>query len=349
MLTFNNKIITRNDKWVSHTYIPPVYNVYVSANNGTVVAIPNSGISGTEVTLTNTPASGYTFDSYSVTGATLKNTNQFDIDGSDVYVYGKFTSPYNPLDLPPGVIRVRTSDRKPPDKSEYTTYESAVLVPGTTDVYDVYKSGTDFSNVLRDNGNVIEVLGANTSNVTNMTYMFFNAGSLRTVALFDTSKVTKVQGMFYWCYDLITIPLFDTSKVTNMQSMFGGCHALTSVPLINTSKATNMKQMFADCMSLTAVPVFDTSNVTNMSSMFINCYELITIPLFDTHKVTECSYMFAEDEKVQSGALALYQQMSTQFRPPSSHVGTFLRTGRYTTTGAAELAQIPDDWKSNGT
>ncbi len=259
MLTFNNKVITRNDKWVDHTYIPPIYNVYVSANNGTVVATPNSGISGTEVTLTNTPASGYTFDSYSVTGATLKNTNQFDIDGSDVYVYGKFTSPYNPLDLPPGVIRVRTSNRRPPDKSEYTTYESAVLVPGTTDVYDVYKSGTNFSNVLRDNGNVIEVLGANTSNVTNMSRMFFNAEALRTVALFDTSKVTNMQGMFYWCYDLITIPLFDTSKVTNMLGMFQGCHALTSVPLINTSKATNMQGMFADCMSLTAAPQVQTT------------------------------------------------------------------------------------------
>lgn len=251
---------------------------------------------------------------------------------------------YNPLDLPPGVIRVRTSNGNPPNKTEYTTYESAVLVPGTTDVYDVYKSGTSFEYILYGGGNVIEVLGANTSNITNMSHMFVYC-DLRTVALFDTSKVTKMVGMFYWCTSLPTVPLFDTSKVTDMSNMFQRCHALTSVPLFDTSRVTDMSQMFDFCNSLTTVPLFNTHNVTDMGAMFNDCYELTTIPLFDTYKVTECAYMFAEAEKVQSGALALYQQMSTQFKPPSNHSGTFRHTGRHTTTGAAELAQIPDDWK----
>jgi len=58
-----------------------------------------------------------------------------------------------------------------------------------------------------------------------------------------------------------------------------------------------------------------------MMSMFYNCY------------------------KVESGALALYQQASTQATPPSSHSGTFSNCGRDTVTGAAELAQIPSNWK----
>jgi len=48
--------------------------------------------------------------------------------------------------------------------------------------------------------------------------------------------------------------------------------------------------------------------------------------------------------KVESGALALYQQASTQTRPPSSHTYCFRSCGSDTTTGAAELAQIPSSW-----
>lgn len=53
--------------------------------------------------------------------------------------------PYNPLDLPPNTIRVRTSDGQPPVNGHYS---SATLVPGTTDVYDVYKSGKDFNHLF---------------------------------------------------------------------------------------------------------------------------------------------------------------------------------------------------------
>jgi hypothetical protein len=55
--------------------------------------------------------------------------------------------------------------------------------------------------------------------------------------------------------------------------------------------------------------------------------------------------MFYNCYKVESGAYALYQQASTQTTPPSSHSNTFRNCGRDTTTGAAELAQIPSDWK----
>ena len=185
--------------------------------------------------------------------------------------------PYNPLNLPANTVRVRTSNGKVPIKlsgSAGTSYETATLVPGTSDVYDVYKSGTDFTQLLRDSTNVVEVLGANTSNVTNMFGMFFN------------------------CYSITTVPLFDTSNVTNMERMFYSCE-----------------------YSLTNIPLFNTSKVTNMNSMFYNC------------------------KSVQSGALALYQQASTQAKPPSKHVSTFKNCGSNTTTGAAELAQIPNNWK----
>lgn len=185
----------------------------------------------------------------------------------------KAIDPLNPLNLPPNTVRVRTSDDNVPYKARLTSYETATLVPGTSDVYDVYKGGTSLDRLFRDSVNVIEVLGANTSNVI------------------------------------------------SMENMFYGCTALQSVPLFDTSKVTDMDYMFIYCEQLTTLPLFDTSNVRDMWATFEKCYN------------------------VQSGALALYQQASSQANPPSKHNRTFLQCGSNTQTGAAELAQIPNNWK----
>ena len=78
MILYSNNIVEYQGNIINFTP-PPIYHVYTSGNYGVVNAIPTSGISGTEVTLTNTAETGYIFDSYSVSGATLKNANQFDI------------------------------------------------------------------------------------------------------------------------------------------------------------------------------------------------------------------------------------------------------------------------------
>lgn len=276
--------------------------------------------------------------------------------------------PYNPLNLPPNTIRVRTNNGQQPFKGGLTTYETATLVQGTNDVYDVYKSGTSFYNVLWGSTNVVEVLGANTSNVTNMQGMFNLCSNLTTVPLFDTSSVTNMEDMFYSCSKLTTVPLYDTSNVTTMDSMFFYCIKLTTVPLFDTSNVTDMYGIFRNCNSLTTVPLFDTSSVTNMSSMFDmcgnlttvplfdtsnvytmynmlrGCQALTTVPLFDTSNVVDMNGMLYDCVNVESGALALYQQASTQTTIPD-HVQAFYNCGSNTTTGAAELAQIPDDWK----
>lgn len=229
--------------------------------------------------------------------------------------------PYNPLHLPPNTVRVRTNDGNVPIKDSGTTYETATLVPGTTDVFDVYKSGTDFTQLLFNSKNVTEVLGANTSGITTMYHMFGN------------------------CYALTTVALFDISNLISTYRMFASCKALTNVPLFDTSNITVMNEMFSYCISLTTVPLFDTSNVTSMREMFSHCYALTSIPLFDTTNVTNMLRMFYSCVYVESGALALYNQASSQTTPPANHEETFYNCGRDTVNGAAELAQIPSDWK----
>lgn len=91
----------------------------------------------------------------------------------------------------------------------------------------------------------------------------------------------------------------------------------------------------------------NSTGVTNMER-FEDCahnYLIGTIPLFDTTALTDVTNAFYETYNVEGGALALYQQMSTQTNVPSSHSGCFNRCGINTTTGAAELEQIGNGWK----
>ena len=243
-----------------------------------------------------------------------------------IKIWPEGPDPYNPLNLPPNTVRVRTNDGLVPYKSSdvnaaLARYDTATLVEGTSDVYDVYKHGNDFYSFLNSSYNVIEVLGANTRGVTKMCNMFAGCSSLMSVSLFDTSSVQDMMNMFADCSSLTSVPLFNTSSVIYMPGMFEGCSSLTAVPLFNTSSVSLMNSMFEGCSSLTSVPLFNTSSVTTTGGMFANC------------------------TKVQSGALALYRQVSTQANPPSGHARTFRNCGSDTPTGAAELAQIPYDWK----
>ena len=160
----------------------------------------------------------------------------------------KAVDPLNPLGLPANTIRVKF-------KSDYTPSmgDTQTLVDSTNNVWDIYKESNNWSGLFSSNKNVLEILGANTTGITNMNMMFYK------------------------------------------------CTALIST-----------------------IPLFDTSSVTNMTSIFDSCY------------------------KVTSGALALYQQASTQTTSPSSHNYAFYECGKDTVTGAAELAQIPSSWGGTG-
>ena len=131
-----------------------------------------------------------------------------------------------------------------------------------------------------------------TSNVTNMSGMFFYCVNLKTIPSINTSLVTNMSDMFYSCSDLRNIPQLNTSNVTNMSGMFVACSSLNTIPQLDTSKVTNMKSMFAKCSYLSTIPQLDTSNVTDMYNMFQGCERLTTIPQLNTSKVTNISWMF---------------------------------------------------------
>lgn len=226
------------------------------------------------------------------------------------------SGPDNPLNLPPFTIRLKYKDGVTPSFPKGTK----TRVSTTPNVWDLTYTNTDWSNLLEAH-QIEEVIGANSFGVTDMSNMFYRCTSLTTVAMFDTSSVTTMEGMFQLCYKLTSVPLFDTSNVTDMSRMFYSCDIIQTIPTLDTSNVVNMEDMCGYCKELTVVPLFNTSKVTNMSYAFEICY------------------------KVQTGALALYQQASTQTNPPTNHYQTFAACGRDTTTGAAELAKIGRGWK----
>lgn len=175
-------------------------------------------------------------------------------------------------------------------------------------------------------------------------FMFSGCAALTAIPGFDASGLTSLQYAFRNCTQLTSVPQLNTSNVTDFGGTFLGCTALTTMPLLDTSSATTIASMFSGCRSLQTVPLFNTANVTRMSSTFQGCNALTAVPLFDTANVTDMYMTFAGCFNVESGALALYQQASTQTVPPSNHDRTFLNCGANTVTGAAELAQIPADW-----
>ena len=147
--------------------------------------------------------------------------------------------------------------------------------------------------------------------------------------------------------DTAAANVWDWTKVgfaSGLANAFKESDNLVSIIAANTSGVTNMFGTFQGCTSLTSVCFFDTSAVTVMTSTFQGCTSLKSIPLFDTSAASNMNNMFNGCTKVEGGALALYQQASTQTTPPTSHTDTFKNCGKDTTTGSAELAQIPESW-----
>ena len=141
-----------------------------------------------------------------------------------------------------------------------------------------------------------------TSQVTDMSYMFANCEKLKEVDVdsFDTDKVTNMCAMFSNCkrIEKVDVSRFNTSNVTNMGLMFAICAKLEKLDISNfdTRKVTSMKTMFCGCSELKELDVrgFDTRLVTDMSSMFLGCKNLrnLNISNFHFQKEAKTSNMF---------------------------------------------------------
>lgn len=143
----------------------------------------------------------------------------------------------------------------------------------------------------------------NTSEVTDMSSMFYNCSSLTSldVSGFNTQKVTDMSNMFYNCKQVkdLDVSGFSTSEVKNMAGMFEKCAALKTIDVsdFSTNNVTNMGYMFSECTNLKTLDVskFYTENVESMESMFKDCssLEALNVSGFNTTNSTRMHEMFS--------------------------------------------------------
>ncbi|MBP5388209.1 MAG: BspA family leucine-rich repeat surface protein [Prevotella sp.] len=101
----------------------------------------------------------------------------------------------------------------------------------------------------------------NTSEVTNMNYMFYNCSALTSIDLskFNTAQTTSMAYMFSGCKSVKSLDLskLNTANVTSLNYMFNGCSALTSLDMSSwdMGKVTACSYMAKDCSQVTSVSI----------------------------------------------------------------------------------------------
>ena len=183
------------------------------------------------------------------------------------------------------------------DKDNNSLYE--VSIGSENGSLEANTNGSGMFSYL-DNVDTLDLTGLDTSNMTSMSYMFYNSNSLKSINLsnFNTSKLLYANNMFNGCTSLESLDLsnFNTSKVTNFSNMFRDCQKMKEINLSNfdTSSATTFANLFHNCSSLTTLDLssFNTNKVTYMGSMFYDCSSLTSLDLsnFNTSNVINMGY-----------------------------------------------------------
>ena len=204
--------------------------------------------------------------------------------------------------------------------------------------------------------NTMNLSALNTSQVKNMSYMFYNA-QIPSVSLsgLDCSEVTDMEAMFMNArISQIDLTGLRTSQLTNMGCMFEGCQIKDNLDLsgFNTEKVTSMSSLFKNCtatdISLTS---FNTSNVTNMSSMFSGCSKLTSLDLtkFNTENVQNNYSMFKDCSSLTSLTLGNFSvgfstNLSAMFQGCSALTSVDL--SKFNTANVIDMQYMFDGCKS---
>ena len=145
------------------------------------------------------------------------------------------------------------------------------------------------------------------------------------------------------------------SGVTDARSLVSSARRVVNCVLKNTGDIINASGMLSGgnrAASLTTLNALDLHSATDISGLLNRSSSLISaLDITLSGNVTNCSSAFQGCTKVPSGALALYNSLSSQATPPSSYSNCFTNCGADAAQDApihAEMAQIPASWGGNG-
>ncbi len=191
-------------------------------------------------------------------------------------------------------------------KGEYAPWQNHgtinnIYIGGKNDIIKPYRTTSWFAYF---NISGLNMKYFDTSNVFDMSEMFYHSSGTIGLQYLNTSKVKYMSGMFFHASMTINnLNKIDTSNVISMANMFNdsNCYNL-DLSNFNTSNVVNMSNMFSNCGAYYLdVSSFDTSNVKNMNYMFANNSYVTNIVLgdFNTSKLEEASGMFKNDTNLQ--------------------------------------------------
>ena len=177
-----------------------------------------------------------------------------------------------------------------PSNTTLTFYYDNQRSSRTGTTYDL-NTGTNITGWESDgtNASVTKVVfdpsfaGARPTTTYDWFYGMQNLESITGMSYLNTSEVTNMGWMFSNCKKLTSLDVshFNTSKVIYMNHMFSVCTGLTSLDLssFNTSNVTiMMSSMFYYCYNLRTIYAgsgWSTAAVTNSNDMFKNCTSLV--------------------------------------------------------------------------
>lgn len=124
-----------------------------------------------------------------------------------------------------------------------------------------------------------------------------------------------------------------------------GCRYLAVAPKLNTSSCTSLWSAFDTLNSILMIPNIDMSHVTNMRATYSKCFSLLYTPDFSNvnSNLNLCQYCFEKAYNLTKGLKDAYDNLVLTNN--TNHVSCFSNAGSKSTTGTAELAQIPSGWK----
>lgn len=180
-------------------------------------------------------------------------------------------------------------------------------------------SGYSLNNMFAYSGITdIDLSKWNTSNITNLSNLFFECTRLKQIDLhtWNTESVSTCYWLFRGCSSLefINIDGWNTCNVYDMDRMFGECPKLIAIKGLNKLNTTNVqftRLMFIGDRSLTTLDLssFDTQNCIDTSQMFRGCYNLKSIYVSDTFvmtKVSNSTQMFLDCTSLIGGSGTKY-------------------------------------------
>lgn len=191
-------------------------------------------------------------------------------------------------------IKTKKGDETPIKASEFDVEIANLPSGGGGDITKYFETTITKNNAKYFFiGNIFKQIPENFKiETTDLSYLFYNYKGTHIPTL-DTSNVVNMSDMFYGCENIEEIPTLNTTNVTNMSNIFRGCVKLKSIPQLDTSKVTLMSYAFYGCSLIEEIPPMDFSKVSSMTYIFDGCKKVTTIPELDLSSVTAINGAFS--------------------------------------------------------